>query len=333
MNWGAVLRIAVAMAVGTVFLGSLLGIVLTGPIVVRVPRLDFNGLIHVSSERLRRDVQKLCGELSPRSYLDTGNLDRAADWIAGELRAAGLEVELQEYRLTSGVYRNVVGVRRGVDRAAAVSVVGAHYDAFDEFPGADDNASGVAVLLELARSLPEGPRRYDQYFVAFSTEEPPWFDTDSMGSHVFAESLKREGREVEWMVALDMVGYFSDTPGSQQFPSGLMRLLYPDRGDFIAVVGDLRAGPTIDRVKRGMLATEALPVYSLRAPASVAPVLWSDHASFRRLGFPGVQVTDTAFMRYVHYHTAGDTPDHLDYERMALLVEALHGLLWEGQSR
>ena len=126
-----------------------------------------------------------------------------------------------------------------------------------------------------------------------------------MGSHVFAQRLLDAGRGVELMIALDMVGYFSDEPGSQDLPSSLLRPLYPDRGDFIAVVGDLRAG-TLDRqVKRGLMATHALAVHSFRAPAVLAPVHWSDHVSFRRLGLPGVQVTDTAFMRYPHYHTAG----------------------------
>lgn len=328
MSWGLTLRIVLLGAVTALFVGSLLAIVVTGPVIVRAPRLDFDRT-PVSAERLRRDVTRLCGEFTPRSYEHRANLDRAAEWIAGELRTAGLEVELQDYRVRDEVYRNVVGLRRGTDSAAPVVVLGAHYDAYREFPGADDNASGVAVLLEVARTLPRLPTRRDRYFVAFSTEEPPFFDSESMGSHVFAEGLVRDGREVSLMIALDLVGYFSDAPSSQQFPTPLLRALYPGRGNFIAVVGDLGAGRWIGEVKRGMMSTRALPVYSFRAPANLVPVTWSDHLSFRRLGLPGVQVTDTAFMRYRHYHTAEDTPDKLDYERMARVVEALQGVLWE----
>jgi hypothetical protein len=130
------------------------------------------------------------------------------------------------------------------------------------------------------------------------------------------------------MVALDLVGYYADRSGSQRVPHPLLRLYYPSRGDFIAVVGDTQSGAWIEAVKRGLSSAGTLPVQSLRAPAWLAPVDLSDHRSFRQLGLPGVLVTDTAFMRNPHYHAADDTPDTLDYERMAQLVRALHGVLW-----
>jgi Zn-dependent M28 family amino/carboxypeptidase len=129
------------------------------------------------------------------------------------------------------------------------------------------------------------------------------------------------------MISLEMVGRYSDEPGSQQFPLPGLGLLYPDRGHFIAVIGDLGSGAPIRRVKRALLASGELPVHSFRAPSAIAGVSWSDHYSFRRLGMPAVMVTDTAFMRNEDYHTQDDTPDKLDYERMAALVRALHGLL------
>ena len=315
------------VTVGLVFVGSLLGIVLTGPVVVRVPRFDMG--VHPSAERLRSSVEKLCSEFTPRSYRDVRNLDRAADWIAGRFRDSGLDVELQEYGIETAVYRNVIARRAGNDPAAGVIVIGAHYDAYGDMPGADDNASGVAVLLELARTLPDVQHRRTHYLVAFSTEEPPHFGTDDMGSYVFARELRQRGVDVALMVALDLVGFYSDEPGSQRFPSAAFRLLYPGRGNFIAVLGDLQAGSGIESAKRGMLAGGRLPVHSLRAPVSTELVHMSDHRSFRRLGFPGVLVTDTAFMRYPHYHKAEDTPEKLDYKRMAELVKSLHGILWE----
>jgi hypothetical protein len=329
MNRANLLRIAIVTIGGGALLISLLAIVVTGPVVVRLQRLEF-GIAPGSAERLRADVEKLCSDFTPRSFRHTENLDRAADWIALELRQAGLEVELQDYEVDGRRYRNVVGRRSGLDPSADVAILGAHYDTFGEFPGADDNASGVAVMLEVARTLPDGPGRRDRYFVAFSTAEPPHFATESMGSHVFAERLTAAGRGVDSMIALDRVGYYTDEPGSQHFPVKGFGWLVPDRGDFVAVVGDLGAGRWIERVKRGMRATEALPVHSLRAPARWTPVLGSDHLSFRRRGLPGVQITDTAFLRNDRIHTAEDTPETLDYERMSRLVVAIQGALWEG---
>jgi len=254
-------------------------------------------------------------------------MDRGRVWIEDELRAAGLRVEVQEYAAREGVYRNVIGLREGARPSDPAMVIGAHYDAYGGFPGADDNASGLAVLLELARTLPAAAPATPQYLVAFCTEEPPFFGGDDMGSYRFARELREREVAVDLMVALDLVGRYSERPGSQRFPLPGLGLLYPDRGNFIAVVGDLRSGGPIRRVKRAMLATRELPVESFRAPAAMAGVRWSDHHSFRRLGLPAVLVTDTAYMRNDDYHTSGDTPDKLDYERMARLVRALHGLL------
>jgi len=327
VRWPGLLRILFAVGTGLVFLFCLLGIVVTGPVVVRPERLSLD--IEASPRRLRESVQKLCSNWTPRDYRHVENLDLAAGWIADGFREAGLDVEVQEYRLREGLYRNVIGLRRGTDPTSGARVIGAHYDAYRELPGADDNASGIAVLLELTRTLPASAPRGDQYFVAFSTEEPPFFGSDDMGSYRFAKVLLERDVNVDLMIALDLVGYYSDEPDSQRFPLPGLRWIYPDTGHFIAVVGDLGSGRWLRRTKRTMRATRSLPVYSFRAPASFSGVAWSDHLSFRRLNLPGILVTDTAFLRYPHYHTARDTPEMLDYDRMARLVEALHGVLFD----
>ena len=277
------------------FLGSLTAIGITGPIVVRAPRLDVE--IVASPERLRRDVEQLSGPLSPRNASNVANLDRAAAWIARELEDAGLEVELQPYEARGATYTNVIGFRRGLDAAEPVRVIGAHYDAYEGFPGADDNASGVAVLLEIARTLQAEAPRHSQYYVAFSTA---FFGTRDMGSRRFAERLIERKIAVDTMIALDLVGYFDPAPGSQRFPVPGLGLLYPRTGDFVAIVGDTRAGPWIRQLKLGMMAACDLSVHSFRAPRSIDGVDWSDHRSFRDLGLPGVLVTDTAFLRNPH---------------------------------
>jgi hypothetical protein len=313
---------------GLLFVYALVGMFITGPVVVRVPKIRLD--VHPSAERLRDSVERLCLDFAPRDHEHIENLDRAAAWIADELRGTGLDVSLQEYRVEQGLFRNVVALRRGTDPTAGAIVIGAHYDAVVGTPGANDDASGVAVLLELVRTLPDVRPERTHYFVAFSTEEPPFFDTDAMGSHVFAERLMSEDVDVLLMISLDLVGYYSDEPGSQRFPSPFFRLLYPGRGNFVAVIGDARSGDAIRRTKRGLRAAGELGVYSFRTPRGSGMVDLSDHRSFRRLGLPAVQVTDTAFMRFPHYHSVEDTPEKLDYERMAELVRALHGVLWEG---
>jgi len=328
-NKASIFRIAFGTTATLALLLSLLGIMLTGPVVVSVPKLELD--IQSSPAAMQDTVHRLADQLSPRSFQHPETLDRAAEWIAEQLASSGLEVEFQEYDIEGQLYRNVIGYQRGNRPEHPVYVIGAHYDAYGDHPGADDNASGIAVLLELARTRPQETFRADTYFVAFSTEEPPFFSSKDMGSYRFAEKLSQDGIEVELMLALDCVGYYSENPGSQPLPFPLW-LYYPDEGEFIAIVGDMGVANTILRVKRAMLSTEALPVFSFRAPRSLAPVDLSDHLSFWEFDFPAVVITDTAFMRYPHYHTRYDTTDELDYQSMAKLVHALQGVLWDPET-
>ena len=284
--------------------------------------------VEVSIDRLRETVDVLCVRFHPRSYPQTANIQGAADWIAGRLEETGLETSFQEYTIPEGTFRNVIGKWEGTNPEAGAVVIGAHYDseAYSMTPGADDNASAVAVLLELAATRPQIPPTSTWYFLAFCTEEPPFFATEKMGSYRFAEKLKNDGVEVSLMISLEMLGYFSDQPGSQRFPAPGLGLIYPDTGNFVAVVGDLGSGASIKRVKKALAGTGQIPVYSFRGPTFVPGIDWSDHWGFRRLGMPAVMLTDTAFMRNPHYHQVSDTPDTLDFERMSRVVNALHGL-------
>jgi len=321
------LRVLVLLAIVVGFLVSLLAIVVTGPVVVRTPRFEPDLSRAPSAERLRDHVETLSRRLAPLDASHPERLRDASGWIADTLRDCGLAVEYEDYTVRGAPYRNVVAWRAGADPGAGVTVIGAHYDTFRGYPGADDNASGVAVLLELACTLPAEPTRSGLLLAAFSTEEPPLFGGAEMGSHVFAAGLVRREVPVTLMIALDAVGCYSNAPGSQRFPVPGLGLFYPDRGSFVAVVGDLTSGAAIQRVKLGLLSARSIPVQSFRAPARLRGVDWSDHRSFRRLGLPAVLVTDTAFLRNPRYHTAQDTADTLDYEKMAALVLALHGVV------
>ncbi|MEM7223217.1 MAG: M28 family peptidase [Pseudomonadota bacterium] len=278
-----------------------------------------------SPARLERDVRALAAIEPPRNGQNVEGLDRAADHIAQAFAASGCVPALQSFELHHTLYKNVVCSFGPSDGPRVV--IGAHYDVHgDHNPGADDNASGVAGVLELARMIaataPDLGHRIDS--VAFTLEEPPYFHSAEMGSYVYARRLREERAEVALMIAVEMIGYFSDEPGSQGFPLAPLAWFYPDKGNFIAVVGLLGDRDLVARVKELMSLSPEMPVYSINAPRFVTGVDFSDHWSFWQQGYPAVMVTDTAFLRNPNYHRATDRPETLDYKRMAKVVEGLY---------
>lgn len=287
----------------------------------------------VDAKRLEAHVKHLSVDLHPRSHDQAQNLERAAQYILAELTAAGGTVTVQEVVAPEGKYKNLVA--RFGPAVGKLLVIGAHYDSHGDphhpsadahTPGADDNASGVAGLLELARLLGRTPQARPIELVAYTLEEPPHFRTGHMGSAWHARSLREAGREVALMLSLEMIGYFSDAPGSQSYPAPGMSHLYSDRGDFIALVGKVSDFGTTRHVKGVMAGATSLPVRSINAPRFMQGIDFSDHASYWNEGFAALMVTDTAFMRNENYHRAGDTFDTLDYVRMAKVVQAVHSV-------
>jgi Zn-dependent M28 family amino/carboxypeptidase len=278
--------------------------------------------------RLAAHVRELSETFAPRDAAHTENLDRAAAYLRAEFERAGGRVSEQPFRVGSRTYRNVVASFGAEDGERVV--VGAHYDTAGAQPGADDNASGVAGLLELARLLGEMPptgARVD--LVAYTLEEPPYFRSANMGSRVHADSLRSEGVRVRAMISLEMIGYFSDAEESQTYPVGLLKAFYPSRGNFIAVIGRFGRGSLVRRVKRAMTQATELPVYSINAPRAIPGVDFSDHLNYWNAGYEAAMITDTAFYRNPHYHAATDTPDTLDYKRMAMVVEGVRAAVLE----
>lgn len=270
---------------------------------------------------LEADVRHLVEAFPGRSEARPEVLWAASEWIGRVLREAGGRVEFQEFPVGKGVYRNVRAFFG--PEAGARLVVGAHYDACRGLPGADDNASGVAGLLALARSFRERPPTGPVELVAYTLEEPPHFRQPTMGSVRHAAALRAEGAEVKAMICLEMLGTFTDAPGSQRYPVPGLGLLYPDRGDFLVVVGDLASPRLVRKVKGAMAAASPLPVRSINAPSFITGVDFSDHRSYWAVGIPAVMITDTAFFRNPRYHTAADTPETMDYRRMALGVRGI----------
>lgn len=274
-------------------------------------------------ERLEASVRTLAETIGPRSYRDEANLEAAADFVTRSFEAAGYTVTFQPYEVKGRTYRNIIAERRGTEEPDRILILGAHYDTVEGSPGADDNASGVAVLLELARLHAETQFRKTVRFVAFTLEEPPFFRTRHMGSRVYARSLKEREEQIEGMLSLEMVGYYSQAEGSQSFPLFWLRWRYPTTGNFITVVSNSASEPLQARVRDALNAHAALPIETFTGPWWIPGVDLSDHGSFWKEGYPAIMLTDTAFYRNPHYHRATDRPEILDYGSMAELTQGL----------
>lgn len=293
----------------------------------------------VDPARLEAHVKKLSVDLYPRSFEQFERLESAAQYVLAELKASGAAVTVQDVTVQDATYKNIIA--RFGPAQGPVMVIGAHYDSHGNVhiatnargytpdshtPGADDNASGVAGLLELARLLAQKPPARPIELVAYTLEEPPNFRSDNMGSVWHANSLKAAKRDVRLMLSLEMIGYFSDAPRSQAYSVPGMRQLYSDRGDFIALVGKFGDFGATRSAKALMAGATDLPVYSINAPRMMQGIDFSDHRSYWAHGYPAMMVTDTAFLRNPNYHKAGDTYDKLDYKRMAKVVQSVYAV-------
>jgi Zn-dependent M28 family amino/carboxypeptidase len=284
------------------------------------------GEMNETVERLREDVRELSVKIGERNHRRPAALAAAADYIGKKLARAGLDPIREEYRIADETFVNIVAEKKGNAQPEEIILLGAHYDSVPGSPGADDNASGVAVLLELAREFGGKQRAKTLRCVAFVNEEPPFFRTGLMGSRVHAHACRQREERLTAMLSLEMLGYFTDEPGSQSYPP-FLSFFYPDRGNFIAIVGNLRSRSLVKGLVGAWTASCPLPVESIATVSIVPGVDFSDHASFWKYGYRAAMVTDTAFYRYPYYHAALDTAERLDYERMAQAVAGLSGWL------
>ncbi|MCX6143348.1 MAG: M20/M25/M40 family metallo-hydrolase [Ignavibacteriales bacterium] len=280
--------------------------------------------IHVIAQRARRIVETLAGEYPSRHGSNPTVLNGAASFIEQEFISLGYQVQSQWYESDGLQVRNIVVEKPGQHPADPSIVIGAHYDTVVGTPGADDNGTGIAGLIELSRLLKEHRNKRTIRFVAFPHEEPPYFFTHRMGSRQYARNLKESGERVFAMLALEMIGYAGE--GYRQlYPVPLMRILgrYPKDGNFIALVSNLKSTPLLSMVRKAMRQRGSVGVESLSAPGFIPPLFLSDHSSFWKYGFPALMITDTAFLRNPHYHSSTDTADTLNYEFLAKVVDTV----------
>ena len=291
-----------------------------------LPPLDEAG--QALARRLESHVGILCSNPAGRNYIEKKGLALARDYIARQLESSGYQVRFQVYQIDGEEYANIEVTRLGEVYPDEIIIVGAHYDAVVGAPGANDNGSGVAALLELADRFKneEVPRTIR--FVAFVNEEPPHFMAGTMGSDFYARDIAKEQENVIAMYALETIGYFRDDTGSQRYPPPFS-FFYPDQGNFIAFVGNLRSRGLVSRSIHAFRTHATFPSEGIAAPGFIPGISWSDHWSFWKQGYPAVMITDTAPYRYPHYHTPQDTPDKVDYDRMAYVVLGLERMLEE----
>jgi Zn-dependent M28 family amino/carboxypeptidase len=272
---------------------------------------------------LREVVTVLSQDVGIRSFQDMRKIEEAEHYISSEFNSFGYHITRQPFYFFGNTYNNLIAERIGASSPEKVLVVGAHYDTVRGTPGADDNASGVAGMLALARILAGKRLARTVRFAAFALEESPVYRTESMGSYHYARSLKAKDEDVEGMICLEMIGFFSDQKNSQRYPLPLMRLKYPMIGNFISMVGNTGSRSFLRGIASAFRHAVDLPLVTLNAPSIVLGIDFSDHWSFSKFGYKAFMVTDTAFYRNPHYHEPTDLPGTLDYGRAAQVVEGL----------
>ncbi len=279
----------------------------------------------VDSTRLRAQLEAILNTPEPRNFEHPEVMGSVAGYISDRFREHGARLWHQEFEAAGQRYKNVVGAY-GPEDAPRI-IVGAHYDVAGDQPGADDNASGVVGLLELARFLKDQELQYRIDLVAYALEEPPFFGTEDMGSYHHARHLKEHEVPVHGMISLEMLGYFRDEEGSQQYPAFFFRWFYGDRANFITVVRKFGSGAFPDAFYEQYKDSCEVPVKSFKGPRWVTGVDYSDHRNYWEFGFPALMITDTSFYRNPHYHDETDTIETLDLARMAKVIEGVAQVL------
>jgi len=313
LRWGALL---VVIAAGGWYLISMPGKSWSDP----VPPLSAEEqLIH---DKLKRHVEMLAQQIGERNVWHAEALAAAALYIRNTLEDLGYQVRVQAFDSQGLTVQNLEVELPGAIASEEIIVVGAHYDTVEGGPGANDNASGIAALLEVARLLAGKTHARTLRLVAFVNEEQPFSESEEMGSRVYAERSRQRGEQINAMISLETIGHYTDQPASQHYPFPF-NYFYPDTGNFIGFVGNLSSWRLVRQAVGAFRESTAFPSEGVAAPDWITGVGWSDHASFWHAGYPAIMVTDTAFFRYAHYHEATDTPEKLDYQSLARVTRGL----------
>ncbi|MCD4812823.1 M28 family peptidase [bacterium] len=281
-------------------------------------------MLVIETDLLKKHVTALVSIQPPRNYANQISLKKTGDYLFREFEKLTDQVQEQTYEVEGHYYRNIIASYGNQPKKRVV--VGAHYDVFGTSPGADDNASAVAGMLELARILFKYKPTLDFQvdFAGYTLEEPPFFASECMGSAVHAKSLQDQHVDVKLMICLEMIGYFTEKSGTQKYPFPEMKATMPGQGDYIALVTLNRYENLADQMRMAMKKKMTLEVQKIVLPVSITGVDFSDHRNFWQRGYPAVMVTDTAFYRNPHYHKDSDTIETLNFDKMAEVVQGVY---------
>ena len=300
---------------------------------IRMPGASFRGPLPPLTatqanlrDELEVHVTRLAGEIGERNVFNIAQLNAAADYIESCFTNAGHKVSRQSYIVDGETCYNLEAEVRGEIRPEEIVVLGAHYDSVSGCPGANDNASGTAVVLALAKAASLQRPARTLRFVAFVNEEPPFFWTTNQGSYVYAQRCHQRGENIVAMLTPETMGCYLDEKGTQRYPFPV-GLFYPSRGNFIAFVGNTASASLVRRCVGTFRANAQFPSEGAALPGALPGIGWSDHSSFWKFGYPAIQISDTAPFRYVHYHQETDTTDKLDYAKLARVVDGLQKVI------
>lgn len=283
-------------------------------------------MVDVEIKRLRAHVERLAGDIGERNVFCPDDFAAAAAYIEEEWRTQGYTVEQQRYEAFGLCCANMEVTRKSATLSDEIILIGAHYDTVEGSPGANDNASGVAALLEISRMFKAISPAVNFKFVAFANEESPFFMTEKQGSVVYARAAKERGDPIALMVSLETMGFYSEKPGSQRYPP-LFNFFYPSAGNFLGFVSDFRSRREMRFFANVFREQSDFPLECAATFRFIPGVSWSDHRSFWRQGYPAMMVTDTAFYRYPYYHSRQDTPEKLNYPELARVTTGLYRTL------
>ncbi len=272
---------------------------------------------------LKNHVIKLSNEIGERNYIYYDSLNKAADYIIEEFKEYGYIPQMQSYNIGDRIYKNIIAAKTGNIKPQEIVIIGAHYDSVVGSPGGNDNGSGVSALLELSRLCFKSDTARTIKFIAFVNEEPPFYLSGDMGSRIYARDAKKRGEDIKAMISLETIGYYSEHPNSQSYPL-FYSFFYPDKANFIAIVGNFKSRRLVKRIKDAFKRNSAFNIESAVAPEIVPGVNFSDHDSFWRYGYQACMITDTAFYRYPYYHTQEDTYEKIVYDKFAEVVKGLY---------
>ncbi len=311
----------------------ILALLACGHVMIRMPGKSFSGEVPPPTPqekdwaaKLQRHVTALAADIGERNVFHPGKLEAAARYLERAFTNAGCAPRRQTFEVLKEQCHNIEVELQGGARRDEIVVIGAHYDSVSGSPGANDNGTGTASLLMLAEALARLQPTRTLRFVAFVNEEPPNFQTETMGSRVYAKRCRERGEKIIAMISLETMGYFSDEKGSQKYPPPL-GMIYPTQGNFIAFVGNVSSRALVRKCIEIFRRDTPLPSEGAALPGGITGVGWSDHWSFWKEDYPAIMITDTALFRYPHYHTAEDTPDKIDYPRLARVTTGIEKII------